>query len=131
MKKLFCILLMMSLLAVPAFANEMMRNTEKANPLAKIHPDLLEQLGQDAASKALDGQAAPIYRVIIELENRQFKSQDAMTRAFANRALEQDMRADIANMQRSVVRSMRAEKSRAGANFQIWNLYKSTYAFSA
>ena len=99
------------------------------SPESKIAPELLTQLDGDFDKSLADGTQAPVYRVVVDLRQRAVQGQEAMANAFATEAGHQQLMADIADLQNGVLQSMATKSTSKG--FQVWNLYQSTYGFSA
>ncbi|MEM1181979.1 MAG: S8 family serine peptidase, partial [Acidobacteriota bacterium] len=96
---------------------------------SKIAPELLSQLDGGAQGAFAAGADAPVFRVVVDLQPRAVRGQDAMARAFATPEGHQHLMADIASLQDGVLRTMSSKTDRGG--FQVWNRYQSTYGFSA
>ncbi len=93
---------------------------------SKIAPNLLSQMDRESSAAIADGAPLPVYRIVVDLESMERGSDlaNAFASEEATRALQVNIRATqnrvLANMGRS-----------SGMRFQTWNLYQSTYGFSA
>ena len=96
---------------------------------SKIAPELVLQLDRDLSKAQMEGAAAPIYRVVVDLRQRAVKNQVEMATAFATPEGHRALMADIADLQDGVLASMADKAGRD--SFQVWNRYQSTYGFSA
>ncbi|MEM7353985.1 MAG: S8 family serine peptidase [Acidobacteriota bacterium] len=96
---------------------------------SKIAPELLVQLDNDLFKAQAESTEAPVYRVVVDLRQRAVRGQAEMTRAFASPEGHRGLMADIADLQEGVLLSMASKAS--GDDFHVWNLYQSTYGFSA
>ncbi|MEM9597486.1 MAG: S8 family serine peptidase [Acidobacteriota bacterium] len=99
---------------------------ESVDVNSKIAPGLLSQMDSDSRAAIADGTPLPTYRVVVDLQSVEKGSE--MANAFASEGAMVALQANIRATQDRVLAGMNKARD---MQFQTWNLYKSTYGFSA
>lgn len=122
--RFFVSMLVVLLLPGLAAASDLLDLRAKSG--SKIAPELLAQLETDVEKSFGQGSALEVYRVVVDLKS--IETAEQLSRAFATKAAHETLRANVRQTQEAVLGAI-PQKARQG--FEIWNLYQSTYGFSA